>query len=455
MGDPFRQTQPMQELTNRYEILGLRDNPFPAEPSLKLGSGDPRDNGAIYNEELHRDKQEILEKLMIPAPEQPDRLSIAFLMDHATRRGRGIGKTAFLKHQKDRIMTDFGDAASKGSAVICAAHVIPPPACRKFWEFCRLVMMTLIEQDVLGAAIWRLRAFSGKIPASVLEEVNGVSDLAETIGNDKWLESKNVQVTFDLNHAVLHTLQTAGVNEELAQIIASTPNSEDLRMRIISKFSNYIWQKTGGNLIFDDLVKVLVAAKFTRGLLFVDELEKIIYHQNMMERRAFVDSIRYYMLDADFANSKNRFWGLLLTIHPGIQELLGPHWKAAGLDGISPITQPDANETTIYFGPLDKSMAIPLVKSYLDYFRISIDKPAGIEPFTPEAVIEALVKSGGVPRPMLRLLHHIIEQAVEGGKGVIDKDLVNKVCASPEHLEAEAMPEDEIPPSASVDFMHG
>ncbi|MFC1865757.1 hypothetical protein ACFLYB_03495 [Chloroflexota bacterium] len=452
MGDPFRQAEPVQESTNKYEILGLRENPFPAEPSLKPGSGDPRENGTIYNEELHRDKQDILEKLMIPSPEQRNPLSIAFLMDHATRRGRGIGKSAFLKYQRDRIMSDFGESSSKGSAVICAIHVIPPPGCRKFWEFCRLIMETLIEQDVLGTAIWRLRAFSGIIPDVVLKEIHGVENLAETLGNDKWLEGKNIQVTFGLNRAVLDALQTAGVTEDLARILAYTPTSRDLRTRVLSQFSNYHWQKNGGRLVFDDLVKVFVAAKFTRGLFFIDELEKIVYHQNMMERRAFVESLRYFLLDADFANSKTSFLGILLTIHPGIQELLSPHWKAAGLDGISPITQPEAQETTIYFGPLSQSMAIPLVKSYLDYFRIPEAKKDGIEPFTKEAVAEALVKSGGVPRPMLRLLHRVIENAVKSGKPIIDKDLIEQVYAIPEHFEAEELSEEEAPPPTSVDL---
>ncbi len=455
MVDPFRQAEPVQESTNKYEILKLRDNPFPVIPSLMLGSEDPRESGAIYCEELHKDKEGDLEKLLIPSPENRNPLSIVFLMDHATRRGRGIGKTAFLKHQKDRVMSDFGEVASKGIAVICAAHIIPPPGCRKFWEFCRLVMEALIDQDVIGAAIWRLRAFSGLIPDVVLKEVRGVGNLAETLGNDKWLESKNIPVLFSLNSAVLSALQAAGVSEDVARILASTPKSEDLRARMISQYSSYDWQKTGGRLIFNDIVKVLVAAKFTRGLFFVDELEKIVYHQNMMERRAFVESLRYYLLDADFANSKTRFFGILLTIHPGIQELLSPHWKAAGLDGISPITEPEAQETTIYFGPLGQDMAIPLVQSYIDYYKTSEARKDAIEPFTKEAVVEALVKSGGVPRPMLRLLHRVIERAVESGKSIIDKDLIEQVHAIPEHFEAEALAEEEAPPSARVDLQNG
>lgn len=455
MSDPFRKAQPLEQVSNQYEILGLRDNPFPREPSLQPGSSDPRANGEIYSEELHGDEQATLEKLLIPSPSQSNPLSIAFLMDHTTRRGRGIGKSAFLKHQRDRIMSDFGEESSHGRAVMCAVHVIPPPplpGCRKFWEFCRTIVEALIEQDIIASAIWRLRAFSNVIPDSVLGEVGRITDLAESIGNNKWLEKREIDVQFSLNRTVGDILRSVGVRDELAKILAYTPNSIDLRSRVSSSFSDYFWRKDGGRFVFDDLVKLFMAAQFTRCLLFIDEVEKMAYHQNMTERRAFVESLRYYLFDADFANSRNHFYGILLTIHPGVQELLSPHWKVAGLDGISPITQPEAQETTVYFGPLDRKMAIPLVKVYLDYYRISKDSRAGIEPFTEDAVIEALVKAGGVPRPMLRLLYRVVERAAELKVTKIDKKLIEEVYSTPERLEAEAIEEEETLPAPKVDL---
>ncbi len=455
MSDPFRKAEPLQQEFNRYEKLGLRENPFPREPTLRLGSGDPRENGEIYSEVLHKDEQATLEKLLIPSPEQVNPLSIAFLMDHTTRRGRGIGKSAFLKHQRDRIMSDFGEGASKGNAVMCAVHVLPtppPPGCRKFWEFCRTITDNLIEQDVIASAVWRLRAFSNAIPQSVLQEVNGIANLSETIGNDRWLQERKIDVYFSLNNKVASDLRSAGIREELVEIVANTPNSVQLRSRIFSSFNDYFWRKDGGRFVFDDLVKLFEIAQFTRCLLFIDEVEKIVYHQNMTERRAFVESLRYYTFDADLGNSRKNFYGILLTIHPGVQELLSPHWKAAGLDGILPITQPGAQETTIYFGPLDSNMAMPLVKVYLDYYRISPDGENSIRPFTEESVIEALVKTGGVPRPMLRLLHRVVERAVELELDQIDKKLIEAVDSMPDRWEAEALEEEEIPPAPKADL---
>lgn len=66
-------------------------------------------------------------------------------------------------------------------------------------------------------------------------------------------------------------------------------------------------------------------------------------------------------------------------------------------------------------------MAIPLVTSYLDYYRLNDEQKGSITPFTKEAVIEALVKSGGVPGNTLRVLHKVIEYAIITQKERITK----------------------------------
>jgi hypothetical protein len=455
MSNPFRQTVKVEPSENRYESLGLKKNPFPTEPSLKPSSPDPRDNGTIYSEELHKDKQDKLEKILIPTPENKDPLSIGFLMDLATSRGRGIGKSAFLKYQRDRINNDFGEKASRGTAVMFAVHVMPPPECRKFWEFCRTIVEALIDQEIIGLALCRLRAFSGMIPEEVLKKAGGIRNLIGTIGDDTWLRKENVNYTLTIDRHINDTLRSAGVREEFAQILSYTANVSELNKRIGSAFTNFFWQRDGGRLLFDDLVKLFIKAEFSHGLLFIDEVEKIVYHQNMMEKRAFAESLRYYLMDADLENNKNKFFGMLLTIHPGIQELLIPHWKSAGLDGISPISEPGAQANTIYFSKLDQSMAIPLVKVYLNYYRTNAAIIEGVEPFTKEAVIEALIKSGGVPRPMLLLLNHVVERAAQLKKTEIDKALIDEVYSAREILEVEDKSEDEIPPSVKVDLTKG
>lgn len=436
---------------DRYEFLGLIENPFPLEPSLSPGSGDPRLNGSIYSEDLTSDKENDLAKLLIPSHENVNPVSIAFLMDYATRRGRGIGKSAFLKHQCDKIVVDFGAKASESTEVLFAAHITPSPSCRKFWQFCRTIMEALIDQSVIAKAVWRLRGTSGIIPDEVLKDIGLAEDWERTIGDDQWLESRGVNIWWDLDRTVQQVIVNSGVPEDWARFFINSSTNKGGPTKTIPDISDYIWRKEGGQIIFHYLINFFIASGFTRGLLFIDEVEKIVYHQNMEERRIFVESLRYYMFDNSLSNARNKFYRLLLTIHPGIQELLLSHWKAAGLDRLAPLAEPDAQQSTIYLDPLNEAMAKPLVQVYLDHFRSDASAKGSIKPFTDQALVEALVKSGGVPGPTLRLLNRVLECAVEKKINIIEPDLVEHVYSSDKHLEPTDMPE-EAPPSPQVDL---
>jgi hypothetical protein len=204
------------------------------------------------------------------------------------------------------------------------------------------------------------------------------------------------------------------------------------------------WKTDGGNLLFDTLVKVFQAADFTKGLLLVDEVEKIVMPQNLLERRAFADALRFYLIDGNCQNARSQFYGLLLTIHPLIQELLLPYWQAAGLDRLAPLNEPDARQCTLYFPQLTEQKAVPLVKVYLDYFRSPGNEQSGIQPFTEEAVVAALMKSNGLPGRTLNLLHRVVERAAGRSLPQIDKQLVEEVASAAEP-GSDQEPEQQVP----------
>jgi hypothetical protein len=43
--------------------------------------------------------------------------------------------------------------------------------------------------------------------------------------------------------------------------------------------------------------------------LLIDEVEKIVPYQNLLERRSFVESLRYFLFDGNCAAAKRRFFG--------------------------------------------------------------------------------------------------------------------------------------------------
>ena len=100
--------------SEKYKIFNLKQNPFPVNPGVTIGGDDKRENGSIYLKELRTREENTFENLLIPKPAQAEPKRICFLMDFATRQGRGIGKTAFLNYQRKRIMDDLGDSLTEG-----------------------------------------------------------------------------------------------------------------------------------------------------------------------------------------------------------------------------------------------------------------------------------------------------------------------------------------------------
>jgi hypothetical protein len=418
---------------NLYERFALRDNPFPRSSTVNPLSSDPRENGEIYCEALRLYEQTQFERLLVPSPNRPDTRLMAFLMDYATRRGRGIGKTAFLTHQRRRIMSDLGYELTGGSYVVMAAHLVPEGGgkTRKFWQFVRLIAKSLNDDNCISTAIQRLRAFSGVIPQDVLTQIDQ-NNLAETLGYDRWLESHNVNPMFVLNPAVEQMLVSAGVSAALAKTLSRDGHSpSEFEQRFLREQSDPWWRQEGYNFVFNVLPQLFQAAGISRVLLLVDEVEKMVTPQNRYERTAFVDDVRRYFVDGAYFGVHNRTFGVLWTIHPYVQELWQPYWYSAGLDRVCPIGGGTSQEFTVYFKPMKPDeAAIPLVREYMNHYRSDQSARDSLTPFTDRAVIVALEKSGGLPGPMLTLLRIALERAVEDGWTQIDEAQIESIFSS-------------------------
>jgi hypothetical protein len=434
--DWLRKSQVLpSEKENPFERFGLSQNPFPNRPSIVIGS-----DNLPYLPDLRAQEEQQFEDLMIPRPDRPTTRIITFLMDYATRRGRGIGKTVFLNHQRKRIMDDLGNSLTDGSHVLFAVHILPlPGATRKFWQFARLIAEAMNEQGVIATALWRLRAFSGMIPDAILEQAR--DDPEETIGNDMWLREKGVDVDFQLARFVRTELERVGVRPEIAEALARFGRAPSAwQASFLAHQTDFRWRTEGTKLVFDDLVRLFIRAGFSKGLLLADEMEKIVTEQNIRERRTFVELIRYHFVDGLCENTRRDFYSLFLTIHPYLQELLAPHWEAAGLDRFAALSREFAEQYTVYFNPLKQESAEPLVKVYLDNSRLSNDQKGSLTPFDKSAVEEALVRSGGVPGRMLTLLYHVMERAAKEGWSFIGAEQIRQVLQArpPEEPDEEA-----------------
>lgn len=414
---------------SKYEKFGFTQNPFPPKPGVMIDSPDKRENGTIYLAELRKDEEGKFEQLMVPYPERAQVKPIAFLMDYATRRGRGIGKTAFLQQQCRRVNNDHGDELSGSSQVLFAVYLLPAPDGRtsKFWQFIKLLMHSLVSQDILAQAMWRMRAFSSCIPSDVLDEVG--ENPADTIGNDQWLKEKGVDVHWDLRSYLKTNLDSLGFTEEQRNDLINYGHIPSVfEEKSLKGKSDFFWKKEPGLEYFDCIVRLLRRAGFTKGLVFVDEVEKIVTPQNTQERKSFVESLRYYFIDGQTESAKYSFFNILLTIHPYVQELLNPHWETAGLNRFASLSGDQSEHYTIYFEPLKEEFAAPLALEYLKASRIREGDNENLSPFTKDSIDEALLISGRVPGIFLTILSNSVEYAVQNDLSVINNYHVSKVA---------------------------
>src|SRR5262249_15831254 len=154
--------------------------------------------------------------------------------------------------------------------------------------------------------------------------------------------------------------------------------------------SEHAWRQQGGPWLFDELVRVFRQADFTRGLLLVDDFERIVVHQSARERLSFVEDLRYYFIEGPFENVRASFYSALWTSHPDAQELVVGPWREVGLERFCALGGELAAEHTIDFRPLETQAAVPLVLAYLDPARLTEEGQGKLRPFDQEALVEAL-----------------------------------------------------------------
>jgi hypothetical protein len=423
----FRTSTALAPPATPYGRFGFKWNPFPEKPGVLPESDDPRTNGSIYVEQARIHEQRRFEELLAPRADRSAR-PMAFLMDAAQRKGRGIGKTAFLNHQRRRIMADFGETFTAGAHVLFTVHLFTPADgnSRKSWQFARALIEALNDQDVLANMLWRLRAFSGLVQDELLEQTGEPS---ETIGDNQWLMRHDVDVDNELTPAIKKKLVDAGVDEPLAESLAkSGHNAGRFRHDFLRHQSDYRWRLNAVRWLTSDLVSCLQAAKFTRGLFLIDDFERCVLEQNSRERRTFIDSIRYAFLDGPTLAASNNFYSFLWVIHPYIQELLVGDWNAAGMERFCSLSGERAGTYTLDFLPLTREATEQVVMGYLDEARLDPSQRGSLQPFNAEAIDESFMINAGLPGFVLEQLHLAVERAIRGNWSSIDAARIRELA---------------------------
>jgi hypothetical protein len=409
------------EQENHYRKLGFLQNPFPANPSVVPYSDDARVNGSIFLESIRQEEIKAFHDHIVNSENQ-----IGLMMDYAAYKGRGIGKTAFLNYMKKSINKDLGDEMSNGNSVIYAVYVAPSADNRNrtLSQVAHSIFTSMHKEGLFLTVFCRLRALSGLLD-DVIDDSISECDYEKTIADDSWLSDRGVDVPA-VNAFVSKELVKVGLADEDVSLFSGTYNR--FMEMLTDNPSEFFWKKEGLVFLFEKVEKLLKAAMFTNCIILLDEAEKMIQYQNFMERRAFCENLRTYFIDGNNSNAIDGFFKILLTIHPNSQELLMPHWAAAGLDRFCSLGGNTSSENTIFFKPMsnEPDMIRALAEIYLKASRINKDDDS-ISPFTQEAIDYTMEKSAYIPGKFLKYLYILVEKAIKNNWIKIDKNEVAEV----------------------------
>ena len=415
----LRKPKKVEDVENKYQFLGFTQNPFPNEPAVKPYSADSRVNGSIFLEKIREEEIKAFKDHIVNAANK-----IGLLMDYAAYKGRGIGKTAFLNHMKNYINSDLGNSISNGDSVLYAVYVAPSAdkKNRTLSDVAHSIFTSMHKEGLFLTVFCRLRALSGLMD-NVIDDTLNESNYEDTIANDEWLKERGVDIQ-GVNSFVMNELTNAGITSEVSNLFGGSYYS--FKKSLEDNRNEFFWKKQGLEFLFDNIEKLLKAALFTNCIILLDEAEKMIQYQNSNERRAFCDNLRYYFIDGSCSNAIDGFFKIVLTIHPNSQELLMPHWAAAGLDRFCSLGGDTSSENSIFFKPMsnDVMMINELAEIYLQKSRIDPSDDS-LNPFTQEAINYAMEKSDRIPGRFLRMLFLMIEKAVHNHWTVIDKEKVD------------------------------
>lgn len=415
----LRKPQTSIEVKNKYAEFGFTQNPFPVEPTVKPDSDDERSNGSIFLEEIRRDEIEEFKKILVEGNNK-----LCVMMDYAAYRGRGIGKSAYLNFLKRFINKDFGNDLTNGNAVLYAIYVAPTAddSNRSLSQITRYAYDFMQKDRIFFKIFCRLRAMSGYLD-DLLQTKDNIS--LEEIADDDWLVENEVDVE-SMNQSVKNVVRNIGF--EVSNNLFSDFSCEDFERLVCQEFKDLQWKKDGGDFFFNKLERLFKASYFTNCIILLDEAEKLIQHQNFNERRTFCENVRSYFIDGNTSNALDGFYKMLITLHPNSQELLMPHWSAAGLDRICSLGGGASDENTIFFKPLqDENLQVNLALAYLDHSRADENDKGKPIPFTREALCYAMTREDGIVGKYLRLLYLCVEKAIINGWKVIGKDEIDFV----------------------------
>ena len=424
--------RPSQPVTSRYDQLGLRDLPFPTEPLIDPNSIDPRRNGEIFATSPVQVEIEKFESLLIRPSDFGNRVKLASLWAKGSAyQGRGMGKTALLRHFQRRINRDWGYEEFNGQFSAAVVYVAFPDRVDRRWmdQLAWAALVDVCENGVLEVSRAALRR-DAMTDSEVDAVLNARGDTRlENLLDDAILAGSGLKPDV-IDDNVERLLLGEGVTSAAAR--ALTKGSFQEFMKSLRRFGElrpyYTPNDLRGlavarNLFFNDIVRYLRAAGFAGGYLFIDNIENLTDRMTPRYQIDFAKDFGICTVRPGYANSAYGFFSCVLTTHDSVIRRLGAAWDEAGLSSFARL-DPDAS-TSVELPLPTPAQATAIITAHLDYYRLDHDEDGSIKPFTDDG-LSALIQMGQLPRDFLSNAAHVFMLAAEKGVSSIDAHLVSE-----------------------------
>ena len=422
-------------IKSKYEILGMRDLPFPTEAVLNPYSHDERKNGMIYAENIVHDQIDKFERLLVPKDDFPNRVRLAYVWAKGDQEsGRGMGKTALLRYFRQRVNKDWGETEFGGQFSASVIYVSFPSQVDRRYHGATCALRAHRHHENRSAGCFPRRAPSGVMKPeqaeAVLKDDEGEDEPGNLLNNE--LLTKRGVDPAALDSAVMEKLLAEGVEKNAARALSTGTFPaylksfrkdgalEPLYIPRDTKILDYSRQ-----LLFNDIVNYFRAAGFGGGYLFIDDIENLVDQMSRSERIEFAKEFGLCTVRPGYANTAYNFFSCVLTTHQQASVSLSQAWGEAGLSAIARLDPASPNSIEL---PLpSKDQAREIIVAHLDHYRINAAEKGSIKPFTEDG-IEELLKNRQLlhPRVLLTTASKVIAHAVDNKHNQIDATVVSK-----------------------------
>jgi len=432
MSKYIRKPEAVLAVQKKYEKFNLKDNPFPYDPIVVPDAEDIRKNGTIYNEQIKSDEFNNFKSKLLDQDLNSNNIRLAYLIDSAYT-GRGNGKSAFLVHMQKIINEDYGEKLSNGKNKVFAVYVRPEPGenISRFWQLSEKIIRQMAKGNIFKDCMITLRylGLSKMRHTKVLKNLKKDEDF-EKLLDDKWLVENKVNVA-NLRSKMDELLTTAGISYELIRFILISPyKTSDSIVNYACNRPDSWKKKNISNFLFDELVRFFIMMNYNGAYILLDEFEKIVDIQKVLEKDELASEIRQFFLEGNQQGPILGFFMLIMAMHPGVPRLIIESWEKSGLNARAPLpTKGEDGPHVVFFNNLQKENIRVLIKEYLDNFRLNKLSENDIAPFEEESIIKIAELANSNAAKTLRFANIALNELVKSDSDLVSVTFLNRLVA--------------------------